>query len=84
MSLETTIYNVYEAKRYAEGISTVGKQTSVFIFNPNGLKKMLSPASLAYLDERYRALGPQPMPSEPLEAERLWEDVKEYQMPKSR
>ncbi len=65
-SLEDTLYNVYEAKRYAETSPNVGPQTFIYVLYPPttaGDKvavKKITKDGYDYLRRKYRRLGPKP------------------------
>lgn len=50
--LKTTLYNVYKAKRNAEVMQGVGKETDIGYINKNGIV-MLDKKSIGILDEIY-------------------------------
>lgn len=60
--LEQTIYNVYEAKRYAQSNSNVGERMTLLIHRPDG--KTFTPAKgiTAQLESLYTDYGPKPFP----------------------
>jgi len=65
-SLEDTLYNVYEAKRYAEKSPNVGAQTFIYVLYPpeqsegNLVVKKITKDGYSYLRQRYRRFGPKP------------------------
>jgi 20S proteasome alpha/beta subunit len=60
--LGQTIYVVYEAKRYAEEVASVGKQTTVAVISPDGSRLDIKGEGLESLADRFKAYGPQPIP----------------------
>lgn len=56
-----TLYSVYEAKKYVEHVTTVGKFTSITVFSPDGTKR-LSRAAKDELEEKYKKYGPRDVP----------------------
>ena len=68
-----TIYNVYEAKKNAEGNRTVGKQTDLVVFGPNDYMRILRHAVVDNLDKTYSQCNKAPSDTE-LEfiPEELW------------
>ena|SRR6266481_2689188 len=50
-NLETTIYSVYEAKRMAENVLTVGKKTILFILRPGSGMTSLTDTGFKALNE---------------------------------
>jgi 20S proteasome alpha/beta subunit len=57
-SIPETLYNVYEAKRYAEKVPSVGKRTRISVLSKGGLKVVTAPGR-RWLRERYKEFGPQ-------------------------
>lgn len=71
-----SLYIVYEAKKYAERVGSVGKQTTLNILAPSGEVRRITPEIKEALDGLFKKLGPQPIPVEieELKKERdLWE-----------
>jgi hypothetical protein len=62
-SLSATIYSVYEAKRYAESIGSVGKDTTISVVGQDGERKLLSFDLDKQLETAYEKYGPQKLPS---------------------
>ena len=60
-TLPEAIYTVYEAKRYAERVSSVGKMTLLAFFKPAMLPRAISEAGYRYLGERFEEFGPKPV-----------------------
>jgi hypothetical protein len=65
MELGRTIYTVYEAKKYAEGVSSVGTSTTIRVLYPDGSKKdMYGLGGMDELEARFEKYGPQTIPPE--------------------
>ncbi len=60
MSLARTLYNVYEAKRFAEGVPSVGRATNIAVLTPEGLE-MVTPKGFEALETAYAKYGPTPI-----------------------
>lgn len=56
--LQSTIYCVYEAKRYAERVSTVGKTTYLSIMRPGNRFELLTRSGESYLNGQFEKYGP--------------------------
>lgn len=62
-----SLYNVYEAKRFAELAPSVGRKTHLMVmepFNPSSDNKgfeIVTQAGVAVLEENYKRLGPKPV-----------------------
>ncbi len=56
--LETTLYSVYEAKKYAQRVPGVGQETTISILSPDGPWKQVGDKGRAYLEEQYEKFGP--------------------------
>ena len=63
-SLEETLYNVYEAKKYAEAVTSVGEQTIITIFSKDGQARMLSVNYKTQLAALYTKYGPKIVPND--------------------
>ena len=63
-SLDETLYNVYEAKKHAESVGSVGKLTSIYVFSSDGTHKLIGANAEHQLLEMYRQYGPKDLPSE--------------------
>jgi 20S proteasome alpha/beta subunit len=63
LTLERTLYNVYEAKKYAERVPSVGELTGLFVLNQHG-KRRVSEDIKARLDKIFVDLGPKPVPDD--------------------
>lgn len=61
-SLSSTLYNVYEAKRYAESIGSVGPGTNITVMKSDGTKRITSHELDSQLAEAYKKYGPQKVP----------------------
>jgi hypothetical protein len=62
-SLAQTLYTVYEAKKYAEGASSVGQKYSIRIIEPGKKPLGISTSGRKSLEEQYKKFGPQPIDS---------------------
>jgi 20S proteasome alpha/beta subunit len=60
--LGLTIYTVYEAKKYAEEVSSVGKQTTVAVIYPDDPRLDIKGEGMESLAEKFKKYGPQPIP----------------------
>lgn len=63
-SLECTIYNLYEAKRAAETVGSVGRETDISILSKDGSLQYTSFGLDAQLKEMYKKYGPKPLPEQ--------------------
>jgi 20S proteasome alpha/beta subunit len=61
-SLSSTLYNVYEAKKYAESIGSVGPGTNISVMRSDGTKEITSYELDTQLGEAYIKYGPQKVP----------------------
>ena len=52
------MYSVFEAKKFAEGAPSVGKETFMTVMSADGTNKMLSVKSDHLLDGLYQKYGP--------------------------
>jgi hypothetical protein len=57
--LAKTVYVTYEAKKYAEEVSSVGTYTTVAVLFPDGSREEITPAGVNELSNRFRRYGPQ-------------------------
>jgi hypothetical protein len=57
--IEKTIYNVYEAKRHAERVPSVGKETVLIVMKGNGDISIIEESGRCYLDKQFDRYGPQ-------------------------
>ena len=57
-TLNNTIYCVYEAKRYAEKVPTVGKYTTIAIVGTDGKRTSISNEGLEFLATQFKEYGP--------------------------
>jgi hypothetical protein len=62
LSLTTTLYNVYEAKKYAQRISSVGEETALSVLHKTGDRSVVRAEARRQLEEHYKKFGPQPTP----------------------
>ncbi len=60
ISMMKAIYQVYEAKTLAEIVPSVGEDTSLDVFFPDGTLQSLTKSGYQYLDNRLREYGPRP------------------------
>jgi hypothetical protein len=58
-SLAQTIYTVYEAKKYAEGATSVGEFTTLSILHSDGSREQIMKTGRAILQTYYKKFGPQ-------------------------
>jgi hypothetical protein len=58
-SFEHTLYCVYEAKRFAEGASSVGASTMMMVMYQGGRVDMVTKNGMAQLEEAYKESGRQ-------------------------
>lgn len=58
-----TLYTVYEAKKYAEGVTSVGSYTWMTVIHSDGRKERMTPAGHTFLESQYVLLGPKTIPS---------------------
>jgi hypothetical protein len=61
-SLSRTIYCAYEAKKYAERVSSVGVYTSIAVMYGDGTAKIVKPDGWSKLLELFDKFGPQVIP----------------------
>jgi 20S proteasome alpha/beta subunit len=61
-SLPITLYNVYEAKQYAERVGSVGELTSITLLTIEGrIRMMLGDSGKEWLRQKFIELGPKPV-----------------------
>ena len=65
-TLERALYNVYEAKKSAEGVQTVGKTTTITVLYANGGYDLVTEDCLHFLEGKYQAFGPKKLPRDTL------------------
>ena len=64
MPLRNSLYNVFEAKRHAEAVGSVGKKTFLAVIG-NGLDLALTSIEIdTQLDAWYNEFGPKKLPPE--------------------
>jgi hypothetical protein len=66
-SLNETLYNVYEAKKFAEGVKSVGERTSlVVLYHTNMWHRvsMVDPTVKGIFNSKYQKYGPQNVPTD--------------------
>ena len=59
MELPEMTYLVYEAKRNAESVASVGRSTTLQVQGANGLRKYMNSKGMEHLSDHYDKLGPQ-------------------------
>jgi hypothetical protein len=57
-TLPQSLYCVYEAKRYAERVASVGKDTWLAVCDRDGGQQIVSTDGLAFLEEQFKKYGP--------------------------
>lgn len=62
--LGTTLYQIFEAKRYAERVRSVGKQTSITVLAQDDPPRLILNAGLERLEALYNEFGPQDIKGE--------------------
>lgn len=60
--LSNALYIAYEAKKYAEGASSVGANTMLAILTKDGKQSTLTLEGRNFLSEKYKKYGPQNLP----------------------
>jgi hypothetical protein len=55
---DQAIYNVYEAKKWAERNKTVGQGTTMTVFHRDGINEILTAEGRAHLNRQFKAYGP--------------------------
>lgn len=53
-----TLYNVFEAKKYAESVPSVGEFTTITILGNHGERQRVTSSGKDWLDKMYREFGP--------------------------
>jgi hypothetical protein len=61
-SLENTLYNVFEAKRLAESIGSIGRRTYLNVISSDGRSRLTSFAMDEVLEKLFKKYGPQNIP----------------------
>lgn len=61
--LSTTVYNVYEAKRYAEGVRSVGTKTMMLVMSEGDEGRLVGNAATERLKQLYMTYGPKDTPT---------------------
>ena len=61
-SLDETLYNVYEAKRYAESVGSVGTATSLTVLHPDGRAAIVNSNTRVNLRTLFQEYGPKNLP----------------------
>jgi hypothetical protein len=64
LSLHATLYNTYEAKRYAEAVGSVGKYTLQAVITPGAKRELTSLGVDKQLRKSYATYGPKTLPNE--------------------
>ena len=59
MKLPKMVYLVYEAKKNAEKVASVGKMTTLRSYNAKGLSKFMNAEGQRQFDSLYQKFGPQ-------------------------
>jgi len=59
-SLKKTIYQLYESKTLSEIVQSVGDNTSIDVFYPDGTLKSVNDRGYRYLDRALKEYGPKP------------------------
>jgi hypothetical protein len=62
MSLDVTLYNVFEAKKLSEAVGSVGKRTALSIIRSDGSRKITSLELDSQLNSWFKEYGPKPIP----------------------
>jgi 20S proteasome alpha/beta subunit len=57
LNIEETLYNIYEAKRYAERVATVGTDTEMFVMTEPNLRNV-TPNGYEQLSAMFEKFGP--------------------------
>jgi hypothetical protein len=60
---EYALYSVFEAKKFAERVPSVGPSTLIDIMHRDGRRESVTDAGLEFLREEYQKYGPQPVPA---------------------
>jgi hypothetical protein len=56
--LSESIYSVFEAKKYAERVSSVGENTNIRIMDANGTMRSVGKEGITWLQARFEEFGP--------------------------
>lgn len=80
LSLNETLYHVYEAKRMGELARTVGRETMLSVFERSRSNDIgwswslypVTPDGLDYLEDCYKRYGPQPIPDDGISVPGGW------------
>ncbi len=62
-SLNETLYNVYEAKKYSEAVGSVGRSTFLAVLSSDGTRELTSFSVDDQLEEWYKEYGPRKLPA---------------------
>jgi 20S proteasome alpha/beta subunit len=62
MPLNTALYLIWEAKKYAERVGSVGKKTAMRVLRPGDNSAAISVDTVLALDKLFLQFGPQPLP----------------------
>jgi hypothetical protein len=62
-TLDEAIYAVYEAKKYAERVRSVGTYTSITVFKADGTFRSVSPEGKKKLEAQFFSYGPKDLPN---------------------
>ena len=63
-SLEATLYNVWEAKKYSEAVASVGKSTTLVVLSADGKMRFVNDAAADHLEKLYKQYGPRETPDD--------------------
>ena len=61
-TLASALYKVYEAKKHAERVTSVGESTSIYLDMAGTATKMLNLETLLFLEQEYSKFGPKNLP----------------------
>lgn len=75
--LGTSIYSVYEAKKWAERNRTVGDMTAMDIYSKDGTRKLVSLKGKNILDKNFGDYGPRAVPTDLTLPEEVFQDSTE-------
>lgn len=75
-STEEALYTVYEAKKYAEGATSVGSFTTITVIHADRRRQRLTKAGRDFLKQQYDRLGPKSIPPDLQLTEEMFVDVK--------
>ena len=58
------LYLVFEAKKAAEAVNSVGPDTLISVMSIDGSRRVFDTTKIDYLEDLYKRYGPQPIPDE--------------------